>query len=279
MSEPGNPELPSTPDPASSETMPDGAAASAPVVPGASGPPPDRENMWLSLACNIFLPVIILKKAGKMFEIADSTVLVIALAFPVGYFIWDFVRRKKLNWISVLGFVSVLLTGGIGLLKLPPHWFWIKEAAIPFAIGIATFASMFTAKPLIRLFMLNRTVMDVDRIEASLTARNTRASFYKLLRNCTAWLGGSFMLSAVLNFVLAKWIVKTDPAVDLEAFNDQVGTMTFYSYFIIMIPSMAILMFVFYKVMGGLKRDTGLELEDVMWAAKDKVAKDHAAKE
>lgn len=274
MSEPENPDLPSTPDPAS----PDAVAGGAAVV-GSSGPPPDRENMWLSLACNIFLPVIILKKAGKMFEIADSTVLVIALAFPVGYFIWDFVRRKKLNWISVLGFVSVLLTGGIGLLKLPPHWFWIKEAAIPFAIGIATFASMFTAKPLIRLFMLNRTVMDVDQIEASLTARNTRASFYKLLRNCTAWLGGSFMLSAVLNFVLAKWIVKTDPAVDLEAFNDQVGTMTFYSYFIIMIPSMAILMFVFYKVMGGLKRDTGLELEDVMWAAKDKVAKDNAAKE
>jgi len=239
-------------------------------VPGPSGPPPQRENLWLSLACNIFLPVIILKKAGKMFDLEPTPVLLIALAFPVCYFIWDLIKRKKLNWISVLGFISVLLTGGIGLLKLPAHWYAVKEAAIPFVIGVATFISIFTSKPLVRAFMLNRTMMDVDRIEAILTQRGTRPHFYKLLRNCTAWLGASFMLSAVLNFVLAKMIVKTDSAVNLDAFNDEVGTMTLYSYFIIMVPSMAILMFVMYKVMKGLKRDTGLELEDVMWAAMEK---------
>ncbi len=35
-----------------------------------------------------------------------------------------------------LGLISVLLTGGIGLLELDPQWLAIKEAAIPGIIGI-----------------------------------------------------------------------------------------------------------------------------------------------
>ena len=44
--------------------------------------------------------------------------LIVALVFPLGYGVYDFVRRRKTNFISVLGFVSVLLSGGLGLMKL-----------------------------------------------------------------------------------------------------------------------------------------------------------------
>jgi hypothetical protein len=37
----------------------------------------------------------------------------------------------------MLGFVSVLLTGGIGLLQLDPKWIAVKEAAVPAVIGLA----------------------------------------------------------------------------------------------------------------------------------------------
>ena len=63
--------------------------------------------------------------------------LLVALAFPVGYGIYDFVVRRGFNFYSALGFVSILLTGGIGLLKLPVEWLAIKEAAVPFVIGVA----------------------------------------------------------------------------------------------------------------------------------------------
>lgn len=232
----------------------------------ATGQPPQQENMLVSLLFNLVLPVLIWKKGPKLLGLEPTPVLLIALAFPVAYFVWDLYRRRKANWISVLGFVSLLMTGGIGLLKLPTHWYAIKEAGVPFLIGLVVLGSMFTSKPLVRAFLMNRSVMDVDRVDAELDARGTRSSFDKLLKNSTLWLFVSFMLSAVLNYVLAKLMVKS-PA-GTEAFNSEVGSMTVWSYVVIMVPSMAIMMFILYRLMAGLKRDTGLELEDVMWAAR-----------
>ena len=55
----------------------------------------------------------------------------IALLFPVAYFIYDFFKRKTVNVISILGFINVLLTGGIGIFGerfgLSKNWFIIKE--------------------------------------------------------------------------------------------------------------------------------------------------------
>ena len=63
----------------------------------------------------------------------------IALIFPVGYFIFDFIRRKNINVVSILGFVNILLTGGIGVfganLGLSKNWFILKEGLLPLIIG------------------------------------------------------------------------------------------------------------------------------------------------
>ena len=42
--------------------------------------------------------------------------LAIAVLFPVAYGTYDFVRRKKWNFLSILGAISALFTGGIGLI-------------------------------------------------------------------------------------------------------------------------------------------------------------------
>ncbi|KFK47886.1 MFS transporter, partial [Vibrio vulnificus] len=59
----------------------------------------------------------------------------------------DLIRNKKFNFISALGFVSVLLTGGIGLLELDTKWLALKEAVSPGLIGLAVFGSTFTRYP------------------------------------------------------------------------------------------------------------------------------------
>ena len=130
-----------------------------------------RENPLVSLALNIVIPVIILVRFSGEDELGPVNGLLLALAFPVGYGLYDLiarggfdpvrlfralVRRKRpydfIHWrrfnpYSILGFVSVLLTGGIGLLKLPVEWLAIKEAAIPFIICAAVVISMRTPYP------------------------------------------------------------------------------------------------------------------------------------
>ena len=69
------------------------------------------------------------------------------------------------------------------------------------------------------------------------------------------------MLSAILNFVLAKYFVKS-PA-GTEAFNDELGKMTIYSYPIIVIPSMLIMFGIIRYVYISIKQLTGLGSDDI----------------
>ena len=76
-----------------------------------------KENAFVSLLANIVVPALILTKGAKLCarlfgaEPSAALVLVVALAFPTGYFVLDYLRRRELNWISAVGFAGTLLTG------------------------------------------------------------------------------------------------------------------------------------------------------------------------
>jgi hypothetical protein len=238
--------------------------------------PPKRENTFLNLGFNILLPILILNK-GKdwfggyiepYFDNVALGILLIAITFPIGYFVYDYFARAKYNIFSILGLVSVLLTGGIGILNIPTQWFAVKEAAIPLLLGVAVVVSLKTPYPLIRTLLYNPELMNVPRVQAALKEHDAEEDFEKLLSQCTWLLAGSFLLSAVLNFILARWIVVSPSGTD--AFNAEVSKMMGLSFPVIAIPSIAIMMFALFKLMGGIKRMTGLELEQVLHGAEEK---------
>ena len=80
-----------------------------------------KENMLLNLGFNLFLPIIILNKGKKWFgsylenyfESTAVVILIVALAFPIAYFIYDYYKRSKYNFISIIGLVSVLLQAAL----------------------------------------------------------------------------------------------------------------------------------------------------------------------
>ncbi|MEX0332268.1 MAG: VC0807 family protein [Puniceicoccaceae bacterium] len=224
---------------------------------------PKRENGFYSLLFNILLPVLILTQGDRLIENAAS-VLVIALAFPVGYFIWDYQRRRKANFISIIGFVSILLTGGVGLMQLPRFWFIVKETAIPAIIGLAVIGSLFTRYPLIRALVYSKEIFDVDQIQEELKQRGNTEKMDKLLQLATVLLSTSFFISAVLNFILASHFVKTEPKVDPAQFNAEVGAMTGWSYVVIALPSMVFIIGILYMVAHGIKKHAGLGMEEAM---------------
>ena len=60
-----------------------------------------------------------------------------ALFFPVAYGAYDFLRRRKWNFLSILGAVSALLTGGIGLMPGGSvNMFALKEATVPYLLSL-----------------------------------------------------------------------------------------------------------------------------------------------
>jgi len=98
----------------------------------------------------------------------------------------------------------------------------------------------------------------------ALAERNSRAEFEQLLRGSSFLLAGSFFLSAVLNYGLARYLLKS-PA-GSEAFNAELARMNMLSWPVIALPSAAMSMYALWRLLGGLKRITGLELEQLMHA-------------
>jgi hypothetical protein len=224
--------------------------------------PAAKPNPLIEILVTIVVPAVILMKFSGDKDLGTLRALILALAFPIGWGLWDGWKRRKVNWLSVLGVVSTLLTGGIGLLKLDPQWLAVKEAAVPLLIGLVILGSAATRSPLIRLMVFNASLFDIERVNKALAERQTTAAFEAQLRTGTVLLACTFFFSAVANYVLARYLVHS-PA-GSEAFNQELGRLTLLSYPIIAVPSMLMMMGLMYWLARGAKNLTGLDIGDLL---------------
>jgi hypothetical protein len=222
----------------------------------------DRPNPLLEIGITIIAPALVLMKLSGAEQLGPLKALLLALAFPIGWGLWDGWRRRRLNWLSVLGIVSTLLTGGIGLLHLDAQWLAVKEALVPGLIGVAVLVSNWTRWPLIRILVFNPDLFDVDRIQRALAERHTAVHFELRLRQATRWLAGTFFFSSAANYLLARWVVTS--AAGTEAFNQELGRLTLLSYPVIALPSMAMMMGLLYWLARSARSLTGLEIGDML---------------
>jgi len=221
-----------------------------------------QSHPLVDLLVSIILPSVVLMKLSGEEALGATLALVVALSLPLSWGLFELIKYKKFNFIALLGLVSVLLTGGIGLLKLDTQWLAIKEAAIPAFIGIAVLISTLTQSPLIKMLIYNPKVMDIDVIKQMLIERKNTKAFESRLLIATYMLGGTFFFSAVMNYILAKWIV-TSPS-GSSAFNEELGQLTLYSYPMIAVPSMIMMMLIFYFLWRSINNMTGLKMNEIL---------------
>lgn len=223
---------------------------------------PQTSRVFIDLFLCILIPTLILKKLGPEEMLGSTWALVAALSLPLAVAVYEFITLRKIGFVAALGFISILLTGSIGLLKLPSEYIAIKEALIPGVIAIATVVSTYTKYPLIRTFLYNDMIMDVDKVSQRLEHNGRVLEFDKMMVRATWMLASSFILSAVLNFVLAKWVV-VSPSGTPE-FLSELGTMNLMSYPVIVLPCMVVTVFTLFYVIRNITKITGLGLEDIV---------------
>ncbi len=229
---------------------------------------PKRENLLLSIVFNIVLGSLTLTYLSRPEALGPRIATIVALLFPLGYGAWDYRQRRQANFVSVIGVASILLTGGLMLLESDSFWIAVKEAAIPAIIGLAVLFSMRSKRPLVRVFLLNEQVIDLPRVDQALMERGNRTAFERLLANSSYWLVLSFAISAVLNFGLARYLLKSQPGT--PAFNAEIARMQVLSWPVIVIPSMIMTMAALWYLIGGLRKLTGLELEQIFHSPPEK---------
>ncbi len=232
------------------------------TAPTPSVPKTKPENLLLNLVFNLAIPTAIMSKASGPHLLGPKWGLLVALLFPLGYGIYDFVRRRRLNFISAIGFVSVLITGGFGLMKLDGFWFAVKDGAVPLLIGLAVLASLRAKEPLVHEILFNPQVIDVERVDQALAARGTQAGFTQLMRRSSYLIAAAMLISAALNYGFARWIIVSPP--DTEAFNAELGKMHWISMLGLSIPTVAIMMYALWRLLKDLEPLTGLTMDEIL---------------
>lgn len=231
-------------------------------------PPTHKPRPLIDLLVSIVIPSVILMKFSGEADLGAVWALLLALAFPVGWGLLELLKYRKFNFIALLGLISVLLTGGIGLLQLDTQWLAVKEAAVPGLIGLAVLVSTRTRYPLVKTLLYNQALMDVARVRQRLEERGTEQDFEARLQTATWLLGGTFFFSAAMNYFLATWIV-TSPA-GSQAFNEELGRLTLMSYPMIALPATLMMMAVLYYLARAAQQLAGLKLTEMLHQTEDR---------
>ena len=254
-SPPSSPENPPPVDPA--VTVP----ANEPEVAA-----PKQEDPLLNLLLNVLAPVTVLSMCSKddtWYGLGPKWALVVSVLLPLSYFIYDYVKRRKINMLSIIGIVSVLLTGGLGLLNLSAVAFAWKEASVPLVLGgVILFAGQ-GKKSLVRQILLNPDLVNVKKLDRALEAHRSGAAFDRLLKTSTWLLACSMLVSAVLNYFSAIYFLG-DTTPGSSAYTEAIGKQHGWGSLIVLVPSMAVMVYAMTRLFKGVKTLTGLTLDDIM---------------
>lgn len=216
---------------------------------------------------NIVVPSVVLTNCSKetgRFPLGPEKALLIAVSIPLIYGIYEFMKAKKVNAFSVLGLISVALTGGLGLLNTSAFWYACKEAAIPLILAIVVLVSHFKMnKPLSKVLLLNSEMFDIPRIESRIAEHSRQADFSRSIKTSTWLLAGVFLLSTALNFLL--WIYLLSGKVPRSPeYMETIGRGNWMSYLVIGLPAMAMMVYAWFRLVGELERMTELKRDELL---------------
>lgn len=248
-----------------------------------------QEHPLANILINVIIPVLILSylskdpelqeklgKVAKPWHVGPIKAMILALVLPFGYGVWHYIKTRKGNFFSALGLASVVLSGGLTIYlwnqdgTVKPNagiLFGVKEALIPFILGIAILTSYRSTTPLIRVFLYNDTIFDIPKIEKRVTEISGQADYDRILLGATRLFAASFFLSSIMNLGLAQWFFHgfdTTAINALENYNSIVAKVTGWGFAVIGVPILIFLFFTLRSLLKGLGKLTGYNDDELM---------------
>lgn len=233
-----------------------------------------RSHPLLSVVCSILLPVLILNKCSasgeEWYKLGATVALIVALCLPVGYGLWCVLGRRGGGIITLLGIITTLLTGlvtiyaqtgaGEALRPSTPWLYAAKEGMLPLGIAALILLGGTGEGSLLRSIFYTDEAFQTHEIEARIAELHREADYNALLGLMNCLMAGTFLASAVLSFFIALHFqlpVLDLPAVEqAEAYNYAVGSITWWSWVIISIPTFIIFIVLCYYLPRKLKKLT-----------------------
>jgi hypothetical protein len=209
---------------------------------------------------NIFLPVVILLTLSDERRLGALPALLLAVAIPAAYGIWELARSRTVNASSILGIVSVFMTGVIAVFKLDTELFAVKEAAIPIGFAAVLLVTNRMSFPVVKLLV--DMVQRRERVERIVSEQGQELAYRRHIeRSGTIW-AGIMLLSGVLKFILSSVIMTADAGT--REFNTQLATYELVQIPTTMLLTMVLILSLIFFIAKGTGSLIGLAPSEVL---------------
>lgn len=214
----------------------------------------------LNALINIFLPIAILLTLSSEERLGPVPAVLLAIGIPATYGIYGLIRTRKVNSQSLLGVISVLLTGVIAVFKLDTALFPVKEAVIPIGFAIVLVISNRTSFPIVKL--LFDVVLRKQKVEQEVANVGGEAAYRRHIERSGMLWAGIMTLSGIMKFTLASFIMSA-PAGTKE-FNTQLATYELAQIPTSMMVTMVLILSLIWYIGLGTGRIIGQSPSEVL---------------
>jgi hypothetical protein len=122
--------------------------------------------------------------------------------------------------------------------------------------------TQYSKKPLVKTLILNEQLVNWPKLNSTLEEKGLNREFNNKVAVSSYIVASSFFVSSALNYFLAKWILVSEPGT--TAYTEELGRMTALSYPVIVIPSMALLIFALMYLFKQIASVTGEPIESFL---------------
>ena len=255
-----------------------------------SKPAVSPPSALVSFLINVLVPVCLLSymsdgdislwerpEERNFWDLGPLWSLVVALSLPFVYGFYTLIRIRKVELMTAVGVISVLLTGTVSFFVIKeggaiepstPWLFGLKEALIPLTLAGAILVSHRSVTPLLRVFIYTPELFDIRLIEKKIGVLEQESAYQRLLWTSTLILVLALVLSAVLNFFLSVHFIEPildEPLAQQQVlYNQAVGKITGWGFLVIGLPMLIAMGIIIMRLIRSLMRLTGLSQEKLM---------------
>jgi hypothetical protein len=219
-------------------------------------------NPLLDLLLTVVVPSFLLDWGSEPQRLGPVWALVCASLIPVMFGIYCWWKKLGFNLFSIIGLAAIVVTGCLGLLKLDAFWVGVKEAAFPVILGILFPLSHRWKQPLVNALLLQPQIVNLKAMNAALKTETQHAAMNGLLKKSAWIICVTFMLSAVVNQVMAMRIVGgTEPG--SVPYNQALAKLNWVSLLGIGLPMAVVMVMMMLWFFRQLAQITGLDQSDL----------------
>jgi hypothetical protein len=113
--------------------------------------PPVSGIIW-GVILNAVVPVILYKLSKRYYSPSEFTALAIAATFPIGKSVFDLLRHRQLDPISIVVLLGIATDGVAILFGGSPRLLLVRESMFTGAFGVACFVSLLMPRPIMFYF-------------------------------------------------------------------------------------------------------------------------------